>query len=210
MIGKLTGVICSIAEDNLIIDVNGVGYLTFVSSLLLQKVVLGEKVSLFIETNVREDSITLFAFLTESDKQVFNLLKTVQGVGPKLALAIMGLDAPVILNSIIIQDNKKLQSVSGVGAKVAARITSELKDKVNKLFSEEYFSSLDSSKSNSGITTSISNALEGLQSLGYSFKEAEKAVKYVVSNNSSGDIENNTEEIIKQSLGYFLKNNKPT
>lgn len=209
MIGKLTGIICSLSEDSLIIDVNGVGYLTFISSAVKQKVALGEEVSLFIETYVREDSITLFAFLTESDKQVFNLLKTVQGVGPKLALAIMSLEASVILNAIIIQDTKKLQNVSGVGAKVASRITSELKDKVNKLFSGEHLSSLNSSDANNSLLTYTNNAIEALQSLGYSYKEAERAVKYVISNNSDGDMKNNTEELVKQSLSYFLKNSKP-
>lgn len=209
MIGKLTGIICSLSEDSLIIDVNGVGYLTFISSSLKQKLALGEKVSLFIETYVREDSITLFAFITESDKQVFNLLKTVQGVGPKLALAIMSLEASVILNAIIIQDTKKLQNVSGVGAKVASRITSELKDKVNKLFSGEHLTSLNSRDANNSLLTSTNNAIEALQSLGYSYKEAERAVKYVISNNSDGDMKNNTEELVKQSLSYFLKNSKP-
>lgn len=207
MIAKLTGVIDSLKEDSLILDVNGVGYLVFVSTSLLPKISLKQKIALFIETQVREDSITLFGFTIEEDKKLFNLLKTVQGVGPKLALAIMALSSSDILNAIMLQDPKKLQVVSGVGAKVAARTVSELKDKVGKIFDINIHKEQPNYSNYDGQLISIvQEAVAALKSLGYSDKEAEAAVNKVV-RESSSNVNNkttyNVEEIIKQALNYF-------
>jgi len=208
MIGKLTGIVDSLKEDSIILDVNGVGYLVFIAASLLPKLSAKEEISLFIETQVREDSITLFGFTKDEDKKLFNLLKTVQGVGPKLALAIMALNSNDILNAIMLQDAKKLQTVSGVGSKVAARITSELKDKVAKIFeSNTYTKQFDHNSADNALLSIIKEAVSALKALGYSDKEAEVAVNSVIANKNEGnskDVTNiNLEEIIKQALNYF-------
>ena len=134
MIAKLTGHLDSIGEDWCLIDVNGVGYLVFCSGRTLNNLpVKGERVSLMIETHVREDHIHLFGFLTDLEKQWFSLLQTVQGVGAKVALAILSAaSADELSSSIAAQDKAIVSRANGVGPKVATRIVNELKDNVAK------------------------------------------------------------------------------
>jgi holliday junction DNA helicase RuvA len=135
MIGKLRGVVDSVSEESLLIDVAGVGYLVFCSAKTLQQLPpSGGTIALVIETHVREDHIHLYGFLNESERQWFRILTTVQGVGVKMALAILGMFAPDELITIIAaQDKSSLTRVSGVGPKLAERITTELKNTVAKL-----------------------------------------------------------------------------
>jgi holliday junction DNA helicase RuvA len=132
MIAKLTGLIDSAATDSAIIDVGGVGYLVFCSAKTLNRLpARGSVASLLIETHVREDHIHLFGFADEAERDWFRLLTTVQGVGAKLALAILGVHAAHELAQVIAaQDKASLTRASGVGPKLAGRILSELKDKV--------------------------------------------------------------------------------
>src|SRR3954451_25067638 len=132
MIGKLTGVLDSFGEDHVILDVNGVGYVVTCSSRTLQRLpARGEPASLAIETQVREDAIRLFGFLSDAERDWFRLLQSVQGVGSKVALAILGTLAPADLGSAIaLQDKVAVSRAQGVGPKLAARIVAELKDKV--------------------------------------------------------------------------------
>jgi holliday junction DNA helicase RuvA len=131
MIGKLKGIIDSYGEDNVILDVNGVGYLVHCSARTLQALpAAGEPVVLAIETHVREDQIRLFGFLHDGDREWFRLLQTVQGVGTKVALSILGTLTPVDLASAIaLRDKAMVARSPGVGPKVAERIVTELKDK---------------------------------------------------------------------------------
>jgi len=131
MIGKLKGIVDSFDDDHLILDVNGVGYVVFASSRTLQKLPrAGEAASLAIETQVREDSIKLFGFMTDAERDWFRLLQSVQGVGAKVALAIQSLYGPAELTTAIaLQDKAAVSRASGVGPKLAARIVAELKDK---------------------------------------------------------------------------------
>jgi Holliday junction DNA helicase RuvA len=135
MIGKLRGIVDSVSEESLLIDVAGVGYLVYCSAKTLQQLPpSGGTIALVIETHVREDHIHLYGFLSESERQWFRILTTVQGVGVKMALAILGLFAPDELITIIsAQDKSSLTRVSGVGPKLAERITTELKNTVAKL-----------------------------------------------------------------------------
>jgi len=131
MIGKLKGLVDSFAEDHVILDVHGVGYVVQCSSRTLQKLPrIGEAAALSIETQVREDAIRLFGFLSDGERDWFRLLQNVQGVGSKVALAILGVLPPTELTAAIgLQDKVAVARAPGVGPRLAARIVAELKDK---------------------------------------------------------------------------------
>ena len=135
MIAKLRGIVDFIGEDSVIIDVNGVGYLVFASrrtlTMLPQK---GGEAGLMIETHVREDHIHLYGFADNAEKQWFALLTTVQGVGAKVALALLSVLSPTdLLRALAAQDTTALCRAPGIGPKVATRIVGELKDKAARL-----------------------------------------------------------------------------
>jgi Holliday junction DNA helicase RuvA len=131
MIGKLKGMIDSYGEDFIVIDVNGVGYLVHCSARTLQELPgVGQPAALAIETHVREDQIRLFGFLTDVEREWFRLLQTVQGVGAKVALSVLGTLKPADLAyAIAMRDKAMVARTPGVGPKVAERIVTELKDK---------------------------------------------------------------------------------
>jgi holliday junction DNA helicase RuvA len=131
MIGKLKGIIDSYGEDSLIVDVGGVGYVVHCSARTLQLLpATGEPVVLSIETHVREDQIRLFGFLSDVEREWFRLLQTVQGVGTKVALSVLGTLKPGDLaNAVAMRDKAAIARSPGVGPKVAERIVTELKDK---------------------------------------------------------------------------------
>lgn len=132
MIAKLKGLVDGIGEDWAVIDVGGVGYLLFCSARTLARLPrAGEATQLFVETHVREDHIHLYGFLEAADREWFRLLLTVQGVGAKVALALLSaLSAEDLSRSIAAADKAMLSRAQGVGAKLAARLVTELKDKV--------------------------------------------------------------------------------
>ena len=131
MIGKLKGLIDSYGEDYVILDVGGVGYQVHCSARTLQALPSpGEAAVLSIETYVREDQIKLFGFRSDVEREWFRLLQTVQGVGAKVALAVLGTLPPSELaNAIALRDKAAVSRTPGVGPKVAERIVTELKDK---------------------------------------------------------------------------------
>ena len=131
MIGKLKGMVDSYGEDFVILDVGGVGYLVHCSTRTLQELPrAGEPATLSIETYVREDQIRLFGFSTDVEREWFRLLQTVQGVGARIALAVLGTLKPAELASAIaMRDKAMVARTPGVGPKVAERIVTELKDK---------------------------------------------------------------------------------
>jgi Holliday junction DNA helicase RuvA len=131
MIGKLKGVIDGYGEDYVIVDVGGVGYMAHCSARTLQALpATGEPVVLSIETHVREDQIRLFGFLSDLEREWFRLLQTVQGVGTKVALSVLGTLKPADLaNAVAMRDKATIARSPGVGPKVAERIVTELKDK---------------------------------------------------------------------------------
>jgi len=134
MIGKLKGLIDSYGEDSVIVDVNGVGYVVHCSARTLQALPpTGDPVTLSIETHVREDQIRLFGFQNDIEREWFKLLQTVQGVGTKVALAILSTLKPADLaTAIAMRDKAMVARTPGVGPKVAERIVTELKDKAPK------------------------------------------------------------------------------
>lgn len=134
MIGKLRGLVDAVGEQHVIVDVNGVGYEVFASSRTLRSLQAGSEVTLAIETHVREDAIRLFGFTSEVERAWFRTLQGVQGVGSKVALAVLGTLSPQDLASAIaLQDWAAVERTQGVGKKLAQRIVAELKDKAPAL-----------------------------------------------------------------------------
>ena len=134
MIGKLKGLVDAVGEAHAIIDVNGVGYEVQASARTLRTLKIGDSVSLAIETHVREDAIRLYGFSSEVERAWFRTLQTVQGVGAKVALAILGTLSPQdIANAIALQNWAAVEQAPGVGKKLAQRIVAELKDKAPAL-----------------------------------------------------------------------------
>jgi Holliday junction DNA helicase RuvA len=132
MIGKLSGIIDSVHGAQVIMDVQGVGYVVTCSARTLRNLgATGTAASLRIETQVREDAISLFGFIDAEEQDWFKLLTTVQGVGAKVALSILGTVSPEQLAHVIAaQDKSALTEADGVGPKLALRLVTELKDKV--------------------------------------------------------------------------------
>lgn len=177
MIAKLKGVLDSIEDGFVVVDVNGVGYQVFCSLKTQTKLgSIGQAVSLLTEMQVREDSIKLFGFADATEKSCFSLLTTVQGVGAKVALAILSsLTAQEVSMALYASDAKALTRAPGVGAKLAARIVSELKGKTVSVDGGTELSSLkeNMTASSSSIMT---DAMSALVNLGYQRMDAASAV----------------------------------
>jgi|LNFM01.1.fsa_nt_gb Holliday junction DNA helicase RuvA len=134
MIGKLKGIVDAIGESHCIIDVNGVGYEVQASARALRTMELGQTATLVIDTHVREDAIRLFGFVSEVERSWFRTLQAVQGVGSKVALAVLGtLSSQDLANAIALGDWATVEQTPGVGKKLALRIVLELKDKAPAL-----------------------------------------------------------------------------
>jgi Holliday junction DNA helicase RuvA len=179
MIGKLKGVIDSYGEDFIILDVQGVGYQVHCSARTLQALpAKGEAATLSIETYVREDQIKLFGFQSDAEREWFKLLQTVQGVGAKVALSVLAALSPSDLaNAIALRDKAAVSRAQGVGAKVAERIVTELKDKVPA------FSDLDpalvhlsGALEDKRAPQPIRDAVSALVNLGYGQPQAAAAI----------------------------------
>src|SRR6202035_4798354 len=132
---KLSGIVDSVSAEGAVIDVGGVGYLTFCSSRTIGHLPPpGGAARLLVETHVREDHIHLYGFIDASERDWFRLLTTVQGVGARLALAILSVVAPNDLTLTILGQNKPaLAQAEGVGPRLAARIVNELRDKIDSV-----------------------------------------------------------------------------
>lgn len=183
MIGKLSGIIDSFSEKHLILDVQGVGYIVNASSKTLTQIgQVGDTASVHIETQVREDSITLFGFMEAIEKDWFNLLTSVQGVGAKAALAILNVCPPDRLSVVIAsQDKAGLTAADGVGPKLATRILTELKDKAAKIEIGQSLSVQTIKQAPSSALAEQDNSLDqdavsALVNLGYGQADAYSAV----------------------------------
>ena len=178
MIGKLKGILDSVDEEGLIIDVNGVGYVVAASARTLRNLpAVGQATILHIETQVREDAIRLFGFLTEGERDWFRLLQSVQGVGAKVALAILGvLSAAELSGAIVSQDKAMVARAQGVGPKLAARIVLELKDKAPAGGVAELGGDIASADQAAKLPKAASDAVLALVGLGYARPQAAAAV----------------------------------
>jgi holliday junction DNA helicase RuvA len=179
MIGRLKGVIEAYGEDFVILDVHGVGYEVHCSARTLQALPpQGEAATLAIETHVREDQIRLFGFLSNIDREWFRLLQTVQGVGTKVALSILGTLAPADLASAIaVRDKATITRSPGVGPKVAERIVTELKDKAPAYATlDPAVIRLSGAVDDHRAPQPVSDAVSALVNLGYGQPQAAAAI----------------------------------
>jgi holliday junction DNA helicase RuvA len=174
MIAMLAGIVEQIAPESVVVDVGGVGYLVFASARTLARLpARGEAVRLLIETHVREDHIHLYGFADEAERGWFRLLTTVQGVGAKLALAILSVLPPdALVTAIMAKDKTALVRADGVGQKLAQRIANELKDKVGGIALGPAAASAPAAAPHAAA----SDAVSALVNLGYSRSDAYNAV----------------------------------
>jgi Holliday junction DNA helicase RuvA len=177
MIGKLKGQIEEIGEEELVLDVGGVGYLVAASARTLRALpAVGQPATLFIETHVREDAIRLYGFLTTSERDWFRLLQSVQGVGAKVALGVLGtLSGDAISAAIAQQDKAAMALAPGVGPKLAARIVHELKDKAPALGVADLGGAI-AGETDGKLPKDAQDAVLALVSLGYARPQASLAV----------------------------------
>jgi Holliday junction DNA helicase RuvA len=200
MIGKLRGIIDSYGEDFVILDVNGVGYQVHCSARTMQALPApGEAATLSIETHVREDQIKLFGFTSDAEREWFRLLQTVQGVGAKVALSVLGTLKPSELaTAIAMRDKASVSRSPGVGAKVAERIVTELKDKAPKFTAlDPALVQLSGALEEKRAPQPIADAVSALVNLGYAQPQAAAAVAAAARNAGEGA---DTAVLIRQGL----------
>lgn len=179
MIYHLNGTLELCEEGSCVIDCGGVGYKLFVSDNTYTAIVgqVGKNMKLLTYLQVREDAVELYGFKTNDELSAFKLLITVSGVGPKAAMSILSLLTPDKLSmAICSEDTKTISKANGIGAKTAARVVLELKDKISK----QVFASADTGYAQAPIAigkgSNLSEALDALVVLGYSRAEAQRAL----------------------------------
>lgn len=181
MIAHVSGTVAEKFLESVIIDVQGVGYEVLVSAIEYDTLTLNTKVKLYTHHHVREQAEELYGFSTLAGKRLFELLVTVQGVGPKAALAILSLgEAEVVRNAIAHSDAAFIQKANGVGKRTADRVVVDLADKVG-------LPSLQGSKTAVASTATADDALDALLALGYNVRQASEALATVDNNLSVED-----------------------
>ena len=205
MIGKLKGIIDSYGEDFIVLDVNGVGYLVHCSTRTLQELPgVAQPATLSIETHVREDQIKLFGFVADVEREWFRLLQTVQGVGAKVALAVLGTLPPAELaNAIALRDKAAVTRTPGVGPKVAERIVTELKDKAPTFANvDPAIVSLSGAIDDQRAPRPVTDAISALVNLGYGQPQAAAAI--AAASRSAGE-KAETAQLIRLGLKELAK-----
>jgi Holliday junction DNA helicase RuvA len=199
MIYQIQGPILDILDDSVVVETPGVGYQVFVPAGVLSSCAQGDLVTLFTFHHIREDAQLLFGFLTKEDKQLFVMLTSVSGVGPKVALKLMSvLPTELFIKALLQEDVYQLTQVPGIGKKVAERLVIELKDKVAKLPHTSALMGQIPSGSKTNLHSSYVQELSlALKTLGYSHDEIKQAV-----NKSSGLDETQT---LEQGIKILLK-----
>ena len=193
MIGYLSGKVISAKPTQILLDVNGVGYKVSISINTFEKISDKKNISLFIHTNVKEDSIALFGFYSEGEKEMFELLISISGVGPKSAISLLsGISTDDLKHAIITGNVARITAVPGIGAKTAERLILELKNKVKDI-KEEGIKPAE--------VSTQKEAVAALATLGYNLNNAEKAVNKILSEDPNCGLE----ELIKRSLKEFNK-----
>ena len=190
MIAHIAGILDNINKNKIVIDVNGVGYEILVTENVLSTLPSeGSFIKVFVYQQVREDDLTLFGFKNTEEKEIFQTLISVSGVGAKIALSILSsIDKDKLVNAIVTKDMFVLTHLPGIGKKTAERLVVELKDKL-----ADNTSTAIKTQSKSKDTT---DAIQALQQLGYNFKEISGVIAKIEANNNNLK----TEEIIKMAL----------
>lgn len=172
MIAKITGKIAFFRDNYVVLDVAGVGYKIFVTEFAMGKIAGKEEVELYTHTYVREDTLSLYGFLTLEELEMFELLISISGIGPKAGIGILSIAEPKTIRVAVISgDSSILTRVSGVGKKIAERVILELKNRITELPGDDQKTAI-----------ADSDAIEALTSLGYSVAQAREALKSVPKN----------------------------
>ncbi|MBW3625291.1 MAG: Holliday junction branch migration protein RuvA [Armatimonadetes bacterium] len=199
MISQIRGELAGVGGDSIVVDVNGVGYKAFMPLSEIGRLPgEGEEVRLFVTTYVREDTLALYGFLDAPQRDLFEMLLGVSGVGPRVALAILSvLSTDELLNAIGNEDARVLQRAPGVGLKLAQRLVLELRDRVARVPRAAGIAGATPSDINAA-----SDAVEALQSLGYKQNEASKAVEQAV---EAVEDRSDTGKIVRAALRFLTK-----
>jgi Holliday junction DNA helicase RuvA len=188
MISSLTGTIKSLTSDRAIVEVGGVGLSLVLTPSTTGQITLGSQQQFFTSLVVREDSLTLFGFLTDEAKGLFELVQTVSGIGPKVAMSIVGAMSPEDLaRAISHEEISVIEKVPGIGRKGAQRLILELKGKLNDLSNNQTYIGHQ--------PVWREKLVSGLISLGFSPKEADGAITEVIANLSSEGIDASTKDL---------------
>lgn len=201
MIGYIKGILAEIEEESIILENGNIGYCVRIPGLVMDRLpAVGSEVKLYTYMYVREDAISLFGFFTKDELEVFKLLLTVSGVGPKAALGILSaLSCSDLRIAVHSQDSKAIAKAPGIGAKTAQRIIIDLKDKL-KLEDAWNADENDSGIANVDAGSVVQKeAIEALTALGYGVSEAAAAVRKV-----EITVDMSVEECLKASLKYII------
>jgi len=195
MIAWLSGRLRRKSADAIVVDVGGVGYQVAIALSTFRSLPEpGETVDLHIHTQLREDSLSLYGFSMEPERDLFQLLLGVSGVGPKLALAVLsGMSVADLAAAVRTGDDAKLRAISGIGSKTAARLCLELKDKVHQLLP----AAGDGARPLPAASARHEDAVSALMSLGYRRQPSEEAVQKVLRDHTGTKLE----ELIRKALG---------
>ena len=211
MIGRIKGQLIEKKNDRVVIDVHGIGYVVYVTEKTSRSLSLGGKardISLFTELLVKEDLLQLIGFLTQTEKDWFNLLRSVQGIGAKVALTILNtLDANELLRAIRMKNELAFSSVSGIGSRMAQRLVVELSGRKDLAVLEDE-AVIEIRDENNEQTLNIikrkeiqQDALSALQNLGFKSVEAKSAIDKILAE----DHINDASELVKEALRSLAK-----
>ena len=196
MIGFLRGIVDSTTQDTCFIDCNGVGYRVFIPQSTQTTLIVGQSARLYTYLHVREDAMLLYGFSTREEYELYTILLNVNGVGPKLALAVISSTGPSEFRRAVASQNIcALTAIPGVGKKTAERMIVELKDKIMASFCEEPL--MSDRLGGNGFGNVSEDALQALVALGYSRAEVAAVLRKI-----PADL--GLEEIIRQALKQFL------
>jgi len=197
VIGRLRGKIRFLSEEQILVDVHGIGYLVSIPTSTRAQLRDDAEATLLIYTQVREDAILLYGFATLREKEVFELLITVSGVGPKLALSVLSTLAPEAFCQAVLQGNlKALTRVPGIGKRTGERLIVELKDRIAKQFPAWGVSQTVSER----VSGVASEALDALLALGYGDAEAREALSQLQLDGTE-----TLEAVLKGALGLVMR-----
>ena len=199
MIAKLTGIFTPLNASSAIIEVGGVGYLVGCHARLQEKLTPGEQASLLIETLVNENDITLYGFESVVEQSVFNDLLTVKGVGPKLAMTILGHLTPYALQqAVLLSDIRKFKAITGVGPRLAERLILELKSRLAEYVFTEFDQSKVYQENVVALPAAAEDALAALVELGYTRQIARAKIEKLTADLASTEL--TPQKLIKLAL----------
>ena len=190
MIAFISGKLCSLSENSIIVDNNGIGYLIYVSAATISKMPsIGSDVSVFTHMNVKEDDISLYGFCDTDELDMFVLLRSVSGIGPKVALSVLSSISPKDLSLAIITDDiKTLSKAQGIGKKIAERLVLELRDKIKtETLVQKTGIDISPQQQLKSASNERQDAVDALLALGHSKSEAVRTVMEVTEEGMATD-----------------------